>query len=69
MERDCTLHTHTKKSLKTTLEILLNGLEDSLSVFCSLQADLLSDDISILPLHAPSCFRLCLDAQELVLVP
>lgn len=48
---------------------LLYGLQNSLSVFCCLQADLLSDDVSVLPLHAGSCFRLGLYAQKLILVP
>lgn len=49
--------------------VLLYGLQDSLSVFCSLQTDLLADYISVLPLHAGSCFRLGLYTQKFILVP
>lgn len=43
-------------------------LQYSLSVFGRLQSDLLSDDVSVLSLHASSSFRLRLHAQHLVLV-
>lgn len=50
-------------------EIVLYGLQDRLPVFCSLQTNLLPDDIGVLSLHTSSCFGFGLDAQKLVLVP
>lgn len=50
------------------LDVLLDGLQNSLPVFCSLQSDLFSDNISVLPLYACPCFGLCLDAQQLIFV-
>lgn len=48
---------------------LLDRLQDSLSVFSSLQTNLLSDDISILSLNTSSSFRFSLYTKELILVP
>lgn len=57
-----------KKTPKTP-DVLLDGLQDRLPVFCSLESDLFPDDVSVLPLHLGARFRLGLDAQKLVLVP
>lgn len=47
---------------------LLYGLQNGLSVFCSLQADLLSDYIGVFPLNFGSSFGLCLNTKQLILV-
>lgn len=50
-------------------DVLLDGLQDRLPVFCSLESDLFPDDVSVLPLHLGARLRLGLDAQKLILVP
>ena len=48
---------------------LLYRLQNGLPVLGRLQADLLADDVCVLPLHAAPGFGLRLYAQQLVLVP
>lgn len=46
----------------------LDGLQDSLSVLGSLQADLFPDQVGVLPLHLGAGFSLRFDAKQVVLV-
>lgn len=49
--------------------VLLNGLQDSLSVFGSLEADLFTHYISIFPFDPTSCFCFSFYTQKLIFVP